>query len=127
MVEYAVKFMCGKSEGRVAARGRYFTTINVHNPSGSGMEFRKKVAIALPGEKAGPMSDWITAKLENDEALEIDCPNIREHAPYKAEFITGFVVIQSEEELDVVAVYTVEGLFGAVKTIHTERVPARKS
>ena len=37
----------------------------------------------------------------------------------------GFVVIESETELDVVAVYTAAGRDGQVETLHTERVPAR--
>ncbi|MGZ3294160.1 MAG: hypothetical protein ACXU9D_12945 [Xanthobacteraceae bacterium] len=37
----------------------------------------------------------------------------------------GFVVIESETELDVVAVYTAAGRDGRVETLHTERVPAR--
>jgi hypothetical protein len=39
--------------------------------------------------------------------------------------LKGFVVIESEVELDVVAVYTAAGSDRQVETIHTERVPAR--
>ena len=38
--------------------------------------FRKKFAVALPGEKAGPVSRFFDAKLGPDEAFEIDCPDI---------------------------------------------------
>jgi hypothetical protein len=38
-------------------------------------------------------------------------------------FLKGYVVIESDIELDVVAVYT--GLAGGSNTFHTERVPAR--
>ena len=30
--QYAIKFVCGKSNGIVAAPGEYWTAINVHNP-----------------------------------------------------------------------------------------------
>jgi hypothetical protein len=40
----------------VVAPGRYFTAINVHNPGYTLARLRKKVAVALPGEKAGPVS-----------------------------------------------------------------------
>ncbi len=49
------------------------------------------------------------------------------HSGTKADFMTGFVIIQSDTELDVVAVYTAAGTDGQVETIHTERVPARRS
>jgi len=40
-------------------------------------------------------------------------------------FSEGFVVIESDVELDVVAVYTAAGKDGKVQTLHTDRVPAR--
>ncbi len=74
--QYAVKFVCGKSEGRVVAPGQYWTAINVHNPTYSPIKFRKKIAIALPNEKPGPVSPFFEAKLDSDEAFEIDCEDI---------------------------------------------------
>src|SRR5579864_1005277 len=73
--EYAVKFVCGKPEAPVVAPGEYFTAINVHNPSYRPVGFRKKVAVALPGEKPGPISEFFEAHLNPDQALEIDCPD----------------------------------------------------
>lgn len=46
--------------------------------------------------------------------------------PLATPFIKGFVVIQSQFELDVVVVYTAAGADGAVETLHTERVPPRR-
>ena len=40
------------------------------------------------------------------------------------EFIDGFAVIESDVEMDVIAVYTA-GEHGKVQTLHSERVPAR--
>jgi hypothetical protein len=124
--QYAVKFICGKGDGRVIAPGTYFTAINVHNPGDGATVFRKKVAIALPGEKPGPVSRFYDAKLGPDEAFEVDCPDIYRHAPERAEFLKGFVVIETDVELDVVAVYTAAGASRQVETLEVERVPARE-
>jgi hypothetical protein len=123
--QYAAKFVCGRSGGGVVAPGTYFTAINVHNPLYSDARFRVKVAIALPGLRPGPVSRFHAAKLGPDEALEIDCPDIHKLAEHAADFLKGFVVIESETELDVVAVYTAGGREGQVETLHVERVPAR--
>ncbi len=56
--QYAVKFVCGKSEGKIVAPGKYLTAINVHNPTEKKIGFRKKFAIALPHEKPGPVSKF---------------------------------------------------------------------
>jgi hypothetical protein len=129
--QYAAKFVCGKSAGEVVAPGVYFTAINVHNPTYAPVHLRAKVAVALPGLKPGPVSAFYNASLGPDEALEIDCPDIFnphifKHAGTKADFLKGFVVIESEVELDVVAVYTAAGREGGVETLDTERVPARR-
>lgn len=123
--QYAAKFVCGKSEGRVAAPGTYFTAVNVHNPGRDATRLAVKVAIALPGLQAGPVSGFRDAELGPDEALEIDCPDISRLAESKEDFLKGFVVIESESELDVVAVYTAASRDEHVETLHSERVPAR--
>jgi len=120
--EYAVKFVCGSPQVPVVAPGDYFTAINVHNPSPQQVVFRKKIAVALPGEKAGRVSRFFEAQLKSDEALEIDCQDILQHADQKG-FLKGFVVIQSPFELDVVAVYTAG--HPLVETMEVERVEPR--
>ena len=125
--QYAAKFVCGKPEAGELAPGAYFTAINVHNPSEHGVRFRKKIAIAGHREKPGPVSRFFDAKLGPDQALEIDCPDIRKHAEVREKFLKGFVVLESEAELDVVAVYTAAGDDGQVETIDVERVPARRA
>src|SRR5205809_379553 len=88
---YPVKFICGKaSDERVVAPGEYFTAINVHNPNDNAAGFRKKVAVALPGEKAGRVSKFFDARLGPDEAFEIDCPDILRHADAGQRFLKGF-------------------------------------
>jgi hypothetical protein len=123
--QYAAKFVCGKGDGRVVAPGVYFTAINVHNPADEAAVFRKKVAVALPGEKPGPVSRFFDARLGPDEAFEIDCPDILRHAATRGDFLKGFVVIETDVELDVVAVYTAAGASRQIETLELERVPAR--
>ncbi len=126
MFQYAVKFVCGKSEGRVVAPGAYFTAINVHNPNERGIGFKKKFAVALPGEHPGPISKFFDAKLGPDQAFEIDCPDILRRTGTKGGFLKGFVVIESALELDVVAVYTAAGASGRVDAMELERVKPRR-
>jgi hypothetical protein len=136
--QYAVKFICGSSvfhgqHNGLVARGTYFTAINVHNPSHPSdskiIAFRKKFAIALPRERVGPVTQFFHTEIGPDEALEIDCADIRDHIKTPPNqlpppFLKGFAVIESPIELDVLAVYTAGG--NHVETIHMERVPARR-
>src|SRR5688500_16355636 len=125
--QYVVKFVCGKAPeaSRLVAPGEYFTAINVHNPNERGFAFRKKFAIALPGEKAGRVSKFFDTKLGPDEAFEIDCPHILRHLE-ATRFVKGFAVIESDQELDVVTVYTAAGRSGAVETMDVEHVKPRR-
>ena len=121
MPRYAVKFVCGKSDGTVVAPGDYWTAINVHNPTEEEITFKKKFAIALPGEQFGPVTDTRGAELGPDQALEIDREDIYTHTDKPSDFLKGFAVIYSQVELDVVAVYSVIGREGDI-ALHIERV-----
>jgi hypothetical protein len=123
--QYAVKFICGKSDSGVVAPGTYFTAVNVHNPAKEPVAFRKKFAVALPGERPGRVSRFFEAKLGPDEAFEIDCADILQRTGVGRGFLKGFVVLESVSELDVVAVYTAAGATGQVETLEIERVAAR--
>ncbi len=125
--QYATKVVCGKSDGEVVAPGMYFTAVNVHNPLYSRVRFKVKVAIALPGLRAGPVSAFRDVELGPDEALEIDNPDIHKLAGLDGDFLKGFVVIESSTELDVVAVYTAGAGRDQVAVLHMERVPARRA
>ena len=127
--EYAAKVVCGESEGDVVAPGHYWTAVNIHNPHDERVKFRKKVAVGLPGCKAGPVTALTPAELGPDEALEIDCKDILEMVGGLT-FVKGFAVIRSPRPLDVVAVYTA-GHEGpdervGVSTMDVERVPPRR-
>ncbi len=135
--QYAVKFVCGKSKGEVVAPGTYFTAINVHNPTYQAIRFRKKVIVARRAvvgsetKEESPEPDlppkFINAKLGPDQAFEIDCPDIRQIlGNNEAPFLKGFVVIETDIELDVVAVYTAAGTDGQIETLETERVSPRR-
>lgn len=130
--QYAAKVICGKSAGRIVAPGVYFTAVNVHNPTYERIVFRVKLAVALPGLTPGPVSEFHKAELGPDEALEIDCPDVFNPEIFKigeinADFLKGFIVIESESELDVVAVYTAANSDEQVATLHIERVPPRRA
>lgn len=113
-LRYPVKFVCGvpvvEAEREAVKPGNYATAINVHNPSLQGeVRFRKKAVRALPqGVEQPPPSEFRVDLLQPNRALEIDCTNIRDllGGPPPPEFIKGFVVLLSDVELDVVAVYT---------------------
>jgi Concanavalin A-like lectin/glucanases superfamily len=123
--QYAAKVVCGRSAGKVVAAGTYLTAVNIHNPQDTEVRFTAKVAVALPGFTPGPVSPKRDAALGPDEALEVDCPDIRRLAETKDKFVKGFLVLESVHELDVVCVYTVAGTDGEVRALEIERVPAR--
>jgi|PersoiStandDraft_1058852.scaffolds.fasta_scaffold07025_1 hypothetical protein len=133
MLQYAAKFVCGApkagtANANVAASGRYFTAINVHNPSAwETVSFVKKFAVGLPQEEVGPVSRFVDVRLRPDDVLQIDCGNIRKHLGLNvATFVEGFAVIETRDELDVVSVYTAaNGPAYEVSSIETERVPYR--
>jgi hypothetical protein len=115
-----------REEWEQVVQGRYYTAINLHNPTDRPTAIRFKFAVALPDGKPGPVSPFSEITLGPDEAASIDCARIYELLRAKPEFIDGFAVIESDVELDVVAVYSAGGgEHGRVETLHTERVPAR--
>lgn len=126
--QYGVKAVSGtwnepqpKGAPPPVAPGTYYTAINVHNPSKCDSAIvRWKIAEALPLKAVKPI-DRRPFQLRPDEAIEIDNPQIL--IPPKIN-LKGFVVLHSQIELDVVAVYT--GTQGSkLVTFHTERVTAR--
>jgi hypothetical protein len=126
--QYAAKFVCGKTDGDELAPGVYFTAVNVHNPTEREVIFHKKFALpGLESEQSGKTpKEPFDAQLQPDATLEIDCPDVRKHTGVDDGFLKGFVVLESEVELDVVAVYTAAGGDGQVETLHIERVPPRR-
>lgn len=80
--------------------------------------------------RVGPVTGFVEATLGPDEALEIDCSDVKARMESLGTplppYVKGWVVIECPSELDVVAVYGAStSLEDTVKTFHTERVPAR--
>jgi hypothetical protein len=140
--QYAVKLVGGQANVATspfppfppAAVGKYWTAINIHNPDKcKKAAFRVKIAVA-GALKAGPVSvdNQGPYYLGPDEAFEIDSPDIiylwslffpGQSAPT---FVKGYFVIESDIELDVVAVYTAAAVGNQVlTTFQTERVQPR--
>jgi hypothetical protein len=136
-LEYAAKFVCGTNplQGAVspaAAAGIYYTAVNIHNPNLSN-ELTYKVVLAPRDKPAGLMTPFQPFMgMKYDWAFDIDCRLMRANLQQAGipvsptDFITGFLVIQSIRELDVVAVYTAAPGNNQVASIHTERVQLRK-
>ncbi len=127
--QYAAKFICtanipGTSQTSEAfLPGSYRTAINVHNPHYRPVKFRVKVAFG--GKKF--ISKFITFKLGDDEVMRFVCRDISEK--FKINLIhgaEGFLVIESNHSLDVVAVYTAGPVRGDVASIDVEQVKERK-
>jgi hypothetical protein len=142
-LEYAVRFLCG-TNGPPATTitasippGNYFTTISVHNP-GPRQRISQKVTLSVPAPATltppaeGNMTDIATnVMLEYDGAIEFDCQWIMRRiaiaglTPRRP--TSGFLVLQSRGELDVVAVYmAAQAPARPVVSVQTERVPVRR-
>jgi hypothetical protein len=131
--QYAVKIVCGIASSSAGgaqppvAPGAYRTAINIHNPDKcKNANFRWKVAVALPNQ-AGTVSSFQRPRtLLPDAAMEIDCPQVMSAVQPPLLFIKGYVVLESDIELDIVAVYTgAQTATGPVTTFYSERVQAR--
>jgi|SRR5579859_4904143 len=117
--------------------GCYSTAINLHNPNYSASNIAKKAVLLFdaskPNDPATPMPPYpsTVVRLQPDWGLQIDGDHIRDvllrdasgkPGPKVPIFIKGWVVIESHEPLDVVAVYMVRGLHDHAVSITTERV-----
>jgi hypothetical protein len=139
---YSCKFVCGTRTSDVSVvRGVYETTCNIHNPHFVTAQFQKKAVIALPqSSPPGRISPFVTEVLTPDQALGVNCRDIRALFPPPAvpAFIEGFLVIyvpgtaagMPPLELDVVGVRTARPRQGTsadvsiydVSSIDVERV-----
>jgi hypothetical protein len=127
-LRYAAKFVCGKAEGAGTAPGRYFTAVNVHNPSQGTVEFEKRFSVALSHQKAGPLTRFVAASLGADRSFQVECEEILERTATGASLVEGFMVVRSAMPLDVVAIYSAVGDSGRVETlamldVEGERLP----
>jgi hypothetical protein len=104
--QYTVKYLCGDGDDVTLVNGSYRTAINIHNPYDfvQGPVCWKVLAPSPDGQPTAPQP-WQRPVLGPDYAMEINCRLISQFAGGRP---TGFVVIRCANELDVVAVYTVE-------------------
>jgi hypothetical protein len=129
---YTVKFACVEEVGPAEADfggipflpARYRTAVNIHNPQRDDVSFQKKAVVALSqgsGEH-GFISEWQEERLRSDDALDVDCRDIQKLLGGTQPVGDGFVVIESQLPLDVVAVYTTEGAGIDVEYIQPKRI-----
>lgn len=133
--QYSAKSVCSYTPtfpDNLLAEGVYRSAINVHNPTEETVELRFKAAQGgatndEPGTRL--ISEFGTAVLGPDEALEIDCGTIAGlfcgNPCIDLAWFKGFVVLQSRKELDVVGVYTARPLEGQVSSIDVQPVAGR--
>jgi hypothetical protein len=129
--QYAAKVLCtanlpGTSQSTPSVLpGVYQTAINVHNPHEKAVTLRKKLAVAVPpgGQKPGPVSRFSKESLEPDQAISISCNEVaRDFGITFVHGAEGFLVIESTDRLDVVAVYTAGKRGGEVESIAVEQI-----
>lgn len=131
--QYSSKLLCGAlktdKNNALLTTGVYKTLVNVHNPSKcDSVEFRWKVAPATPlGSELKPFSDFFDITLGPDQAMFIDCASALRMAKLGTPtFFDGWLVIEAQAEVDVVATYTLEStLDPSSRDIEVERIPAR--
>jgi hypothetical protein len=110
--QYAAKFVCVTEVGPRSSAfvlGDYRTAVNVHNPNTTTVVFIKKAVIADSEDRPrGVIGPFVEVPLKPDEAVEIDCKDIKTVllGGVAQPIGDGFVVIASDLPLDVVAVYT---------------------
>ena len=107
-----------------------FTAINVHNPAieDAATLWYKAVASRKPPELQAP-SGFRRASIEADYAVEIDCSAIKRLLNVTTpDFVEGWVVVLSPDELDIAPVYTAgsTATIYPVQSINVETVAPRK-
>lgn len=125
--QYAVKFICtsnlpGTSQSTTSfLPGSYQTAVNIHNPNAREVRFRMKLA------SGAGITDFIQDSLKPDGATKVDCSRVRDFGPPPIHGFEGFLVIESTQSLDVVAVYTAgkAGQDGGVTSIDVEYIRER--
>lgn len=125
--QYAAKVLCtsnipgtSQTTGSLLP-GNYQTVVNIHNPSTKTVRLRKKIATPLG------ISKFFPASLKDDEATSVNCQTISQgFGLHFIHGVEGFLVIESTESLDVIAVYTAGQGGQGVTSIDVEPVQERK-
>ena len=113
---YAVKITCVPHFGPASPAlmpAKYRTAVNVHNPWRDPVELTKSLTLSPPQGQPAIHGDPISETLGPREAFDVDCPHMRDEfgipANSKVPGGKGFMVIESDRELNVVAIYTARG------------------
>ena len=120
---YPVKYLCGSIPGSgdfsagqepPVKPGNYATAINIQNVLDEEAPFSYWASVAFPDRDLGLVSPAASRDLGPRRATEIDCPQIVDLLAgtelADPQFVKGFLTVESELELEVVAVYTSEKL-----------------
>ena|ERR1700730_9509703 len=124
--QYAAKFICtanfpGTSQTTDAfVAGSYQTAVNIHNPFNTRISLRKKIASPLG------ISGYLESTLGPDGVERVTCRDIPDFNLHLVHGLEGFLVIETTESVDVVAVYTVAPNGGQVSGIEVQKVKERK-
>jgi hypothetical protein len=124
--QYAAKFICtanipGTSQTTSSfLPGTYQTAVNIHNPLERLVKLRMKIAMA-----DGPISNWVARQLKDDAVTKVDCAQIQDPFDlHPIHGLEGFLVIESTDSVDVIAVYTAGR--GDVASIDVEEIKERR-
>ena len=132
LYQYAAKVIQGGvvvgSKTTPIGSGTYFSSINIHNPWRHTVKYAVKVAISGANGRSDTVSNFQRHELRPDATTEYD------HVGFGSlllpdsmpSFLEGYFVIESEEELDVVGVYTGAAVQDQhLGAMHMERIPKR--
>jgi hypothetical protein len=123
---YAVKIVCvpdlGKADPALVP-AMYRTAVNVHNPWPQPAKITKWLTLSPPQGEPAITGDRISETLESYQAFDVDCVHMATKFGLQGQKVPGgkgFLIIQSDQDLDVVGVYTSEQLVGAKTGLATE-------
>ena len=117
---YSVKIVCVPHFGPASPAlmpAKYRTAVNVHNPWDQPANIEKWVTLSPPQGDPAIMSEHVSEVLNPWWAFDVDCKHMKNdfvfpsplpppHEELKVPGGKGFMVIRSDRELDVVAIYT---------------------
>ena len=121
---YRAKFVCGdrlpSSDFDAVAPGRYYTALNIYNPSADSAIVRTWIVTTVPGFAPGTRVAGPVVVIPSRLAAEMDCEEVLRAA--ERHFLKGFIEIRATRPVIVIAVYTVADSVRAV-SIDVERIP----
>lgn len=110
---YSAKIVCVPHLGKASPAlmpGKYRTAVSVHNPWDEPAHIQKWVTLSPPQGQTPITGGRIADTLQPWSSFDVDCPHMRDDYGLpdgaKVPGGKGFMVIRSDQELDVVAVYT---------------------